>query len=95
MGLLNSQVGYVYLVDSSCKIRWAGSGHAWEGEVAGLNAAVQRLVQEEQKLQSSSASISAPNAVASKPLSTKPKPNPKLQTKPSPKSDEMPAAVAA
>jgi len=89
MGLLNSQVGYVYLVDSSCKIRWAGSGHAWEGEVAGLNAAVQRLVQEEQKLQSSSALISAPNAVASRPLSTKTKP--KLQIK----SDEIPAAVAA
>ncbi|KAL6243001.1 Mitochondrial ATPase complex subunit atp10 [Rhinocladiella similis] len=53
MGLLNSQVGYVYLVDSSCKIRWAGSGHAWEGEVAGLNSALQRLIQEERKLQSS------------------------------------------
>ncbi|KAK5053958.1 hypothetical protein LTR84_001920 [Exophiala bonariae] len=53
MGLLNSQVGYVYLVDSSCKIRWAGSGHAWAGEVDGLNAAVQRLVKEELKLRSS------------------------------------------
>ncbi|KEF56188.1 uncharacterized protein A1O9_07769 [Exophiala aquamarina CBS 119918] len=53
MGLLNSQVGYVYLVDSSCKIRWAGSGHAWKGEVEGLNAAVQRLINEEQKLRSS------------------------------------------
>jgi len=52
MGLLNSQVGYVYLVDSTCKIRWAGSGHAWKGEVEGLNAAVQRLIKEEQKLQS-------------------------------------------
>ena len=50
IGLLNSQVGYVYLVDTSCKIRWAGSGHAWEGEVDGLNAAVQRLLQEEEKL---------------------------------------------
>ncbi|KIW95368.1 uncharacterized protein Z519_03952 [Cladophialophora bantiana CBS 173.52] len=58
MGLLNSQVGYVYLVDSSCKIRWAGSGHAWEGEVEGLNAAVRRLLQEEQNLgQTSSRSI--------------------------------------
>ncbi|RMZ79261.1 hypothetical protein DV737_g3539, partial [Chaetothyriales sp. CBS 132003] len=47
MGLLNSSVGYVYLVDSSCKIRWAGSGHAWDGEVAGLNSAVGRLIQEE------------------------------------------------
>ncbi|KIX95627.1 uncharacterized protein Z520_08747 [Fonsecaea multimorphosa CBS 102226] len=59
IGLLNSQVGYVYLVDSSCKIRWAGSGHAWEGEVQGLNAAVQRLLQEEENLgQTSSQPIS-------------------------------------
>lgn len=50
MGFLNSQVGYVYLVDSSCKIRWAGSGHAWEGEVEGLNAAVQRLLSEEETM---------------------------------------------
>jgi mitochondrial ATPase complex subunit ATP10 len=50
MGLLNSVVGYVYLVDSDCKIRWAGSGNAWDGEVDGLNAAVQRLLQEEESL---------------------------------------------
>lgn len=46
MGLLNSQVGYVYLLDTDCRIRWAGSGHAWEGETKSLNAGVQRLVQE-------------------------------------------------
>jgi mitochondrial ATPase complex subunit ATP10 len=50
MGLLNSQVGYVYLVDSSAKIRWAGSGDAWDGEVAGMNAAIERLVEEERSL---------------------------------------------
>lgn len=47
MGLLNSQVGYVYLVDSEARIRWAGSGDAWDGEVAGMNAAIQRLLEEE------------------------------------------------
>lgn len=47
MGLLNSQIGYVYLVDSEGHIRWAGSGDAWEGEVAGLNSAIQRLIEEE------------------------------------------------
>jgi mitochondrial ATPase complex subunit ATP10 len=46
MGLLNSQVGYVYLLDTECRIRWAGSGHAWDGEVRNLNAGVMRLVQE-------------------------------------------------
>jgi mitochondrial ATPase complex subunit ATP10 len=50
MGLLNSQVGYVYLVDSAGKIRWAGSGEAWSGEREGLNAAVLRLVAEEEGL---------------------------------------------
>lgn len=49
MGLLNSQVGYVYLLDTECRIRWAGSGHAWEGETSSLNAGVMRLVQESQK----------------------------------------------
>ncbi len=52
MGLLNSQVGYVYLVDTECRIRWAGSGYAWDGEVEGLNRAVQRLMQEETSPQS-------------------------------------------
>ena len=46
MGFLNSQVGYVYLLDTECKIRWAGSGHAWKGEVDGLNAGIKRLVEE-------------------------------------------------
>lgn len=46
MGLLNSQVGYVYLLDMECRIRWAGSGHAWEGENQSLNAGVERLVKE-------------------------------------------------
>jgi mitochondrial ATPase complex subunit ATP10 len=50
MGLLNSQIGYVYLVDSGARIRWAGSGDAWDGEVAGLNAAIVRLVEEERSL---------------------------------------------
>ena len=57
MGLLNSNVGYVYLVDSDCKIRWAGSGDAWEGEVAGLNGAVQRLLQEEKSLKGGVATV--------------------------------------
>lgn len=46
MGLLNSQVGYVYLLDTECRIRWAGSGHAWEGENHFLNAGLRRLLQE-------------------------------------------------
>lgn len=45
MGYLNTQVGYVYLLDENCKIRWAGSGHAWEGEIASLNAGIKRLIE--------------------------------------------------
>lgn len=46
MGFLNTQVGYVYLLDQDCKIRWAGSGHAWPGETDNLNNGVQRLLEE-------------------------------------------------
>ena len=46
MGLLNSQVGYVYLLDRDCRIRWAGSGHAWKGEVDSLNNGVRKLLGE-------------------------------------------------
>ena len=43
MGFLNSNVGYVYLLDADCRIRWAGSGHAWPGEVESLNKGIRRL----------------------------------------------------
>lgn len=51
MGLLNSQVGYVYLLDTECRIRWAGSGNAWPGEVEGLNRGVRRLIEEANQVQ--------------------------------------------
>lgn len=60
IGLLNSQVGYVYLVDPSCRIRWAGSGDAWAGEVDGLNAGIQRLVKDELTFSSQPAANAAP-----------------------------------
>ncbi|OTA96979.1 hypothetical protein M434DRAFT_348502 [Hypoxylon sp. CO27-5] len=46
IGLLNSSVGYVYLVDSECRIRWAGSGPSEDHEREGLVKGVQRLVEE-------------------------------------------------
>jgi ATPase complex subunit ATP10 len=49
IGFLNSQVGYVYLLDPSCRIRWAGSGDAWDGETASLNAGVKRLLNQAQQ----------------------------------------------
>lgn len=44
MGMVNAKIGYVYLVDEKCKIRWAGSGDAGEGEREGLSGCVRRLV---------------------------------------------------
>ncbi|KAB5536445.1 ATP10 protein-domain-containing protein [Coniochaeta sp. 2T2.1] len=46
IGLLNSKVGYVYLVDKECRIRWAGSGDAEGDENAGLVKAMQRVLAE-------------------------------------------------
>jgi len=46
IGLLNGRVGYVYLVDQDCKIRWAGSGNAEGSEMDDLNRGVGKLVAE-------------------------------------------------
>jgi len=32
MGITNTRVGYVFLVDENLKIRWAGNGDAWPEE---------------------------------------------------------------
>jgi ATPase complex subunit ATP10 len=46
IGVLNSKVGYTYLVDHQCRIRWAGSGPAEPGEREGLVKGVQRILSE-------------------------------------------------
>ena len=46
IGMMNSRVGYVYLLDENCRIRWAGSGPAEESELAGLNNGVRKLIEE-------------------------------------------------
>jgi len=43
IAMVNSKVGYVYLVDEKCRIRWAGSGDAGPGEAEGLLRSVSRL----------------------------------------------------
>ena len=43
IGMTNSKVGHVYLVDANCRIRWAGNGDAVEGEKEGLVDVVKRL----------------------------------------------------
>jgi ATPase complex subunit ATP10 len=49
IGLLNSKVGYVYLVDTECKIRWAGSAVAHELEQESLVRNLRRVLAEARK----------------------------------------------
>lgn len=63
MGLLNSKVGYTYLVDGDCKIRWAGSGNSEADENKGLVKGVARLV-EDLKTKKVAQKVTAPNASA-------------------------------
>lgn len=46
IGLLNTKVGYTYLLDGECRIRWAASGPAEGDEKGGLVKGVQRLLDE-------------------------------------------------
>lgn len=46
MGLLNNKVGYTYLLDGECRIRWAGSGVAESEERESLVKSVRRLVED-------------------------------------------------
>ena len=46
IGVLNQKVGYVYLVDGDCKIRWASSGACGPEEKESLNKGTRRLVEE-------------------------------------------------
>jgi len=46
IGLLNSKVGYTYLLDGECKIRWAGSGPCEGDEKEGLVRGAKRLIEE-------------------------------------------------
>lgn len=49
IGLLNSKVGYTYLLDADCRIRWAASGIAQPDEKEGLIRGLRRLVDEHRK----------------------------------------------
>jgi ATPase complex subunit ATP10 len=46
VGLLNSKVGYTYLLDGECRIRWAGSGPCEGDEKEGLVKGTRRLIKE-------------------------------------------------
>lgn len=46
VGLLNSKVGYTYLLDGACRIRWAGSGLCFGDEKERLVQGVKWLIEE-------------------------------------------------
>jgi ATPase complex subunit ATP10 len=46
IGLLNGRVGYVFIVDEECRIRWAGSGDAEGTEMNDMNRGFKKLVNE-------------------------------------------------
>ncbi|RDL41973.1 uncharacterized protein BP5553_01952 [Venustampulla echinocandica] len=58
IGLLNSKVGYTYLLDGECRIRWAGSGRSEGNENDSLVKAVTRLVENARAKQTEKATIS-------------------------------------
>ncbi|KAF4637442.1 hypothetical protein G7Y89_g634 [Cudoniella acicularis] len=70
IGLLNSKVGYTYLLDGECKIRWAGSGVCEEHEKDGLVSSVRKLV-EDSKLKKRPTIAQSPTSNATKPTHNK------------------------
>ncbi|EIN08441.1 hypothetical protein PUNSTDRAFT_87856 [Punctularia strigosozonata HHB-11173 SS5] len=44
MGMVNKHIGYVYLVDDKCRIRWAACGDAKEEETQGLVGCARALL---------------------------------------------------
>ncbi|EEH45762.2 uncharacterized protein PADG_01912 [Paracoccidioides brasiliensis Pb18] len=46
IGMMNSKVGYVYLLDQECRIRWAGSSIAAEEEMESLNNGLRKLIED-------------------------------------------------
>lgn len=51
LGMWNSKVGYVYLLDGMCRVRWAGNGYSREDERKSLVTCVRRLVDEARGVQ--------------------------------------------
>ena len=50
MGVMNRKVGYVYLVDRNCRIRWAGSGDATGDELRYMVEGLKKLLDESRSL---------------------------------------------
>ncbi|KAG9235643.1 ATP10 protein-domain-containing protein [Amylocarpus encephaloides] len=73
IGLLNTKVGYIYVLDGNCKIRWAGSGLSEPEEREGLVRAVKRLVDDAKAPKTKSTTARIPSSKTD-PRNTKEKP---------------------
>lgn len=51
LGMWNSKVGYVYLLDGQCRVRWAGNGNSRPDERNSLVTCIRRLVDEARGVQ--------------------------------------------
>ena len=51
MGIFNGQVGYIYLLDSACRIRWAASAEAESGERESMIRGITKLLREMEELE--------------------------------------------
>lgn len=49
LGMFNTQVGYIYLLDSECRVRWAGSAEALPEEQESMVRGIARLAKELKK----------------------------------------------
>ncbi|KAF3905436.1 hypothetical protein ABW20_dc0102290 [Dactylellina cionopaga] len=47
IAMLNERIGFVYLVDAMCRIRWAGCAEATDEEKVALKASLEKLILEE------------------------------------------------
>ncbi|GAB7338969.1 hypothetical protein MBLNU457_5639t1 [Dothideomycetes sp. NU457] len=54
VGIVNQKVGYVYLLDPQCRIRWAGNAVAQESEKASMVKNLERLLEEDSEARSKS-----------------------------------------
>lgn len=64
IGLLNSKVGYIYLLDGHCRIRWAGSGVCEGTEKEGLVRCTKRLIEEASRQRSEKAAFDPSRGIA-------------------------------
>ena len=64
MGMTNSKVGYVYLIDENLKIRWAGCADATEKEAQALECCTGVLIKRLEEKSGATKSSTIPRGTA-------------------------------